>query len=345
MFSLIAALITQLRKVIADRRDLLLENAALRQQLAIYQRKGAPPKLSPADRLFWVWLSRFWQRWRSALVIVQPETVIKWHRQAWKRYWTWKSGQGGRGRPRIPPELRDLIMRMAKENPLWGAQRIHGELLGLGFEVGRETVRRYMHLARRQPPSQTWRTFLKNHAADIWACDFFTVPTLSFDTLYVFFFIEHHRRKLMHVNVTAHPTADWVWRQLIEATPWARQPLYLIRDRDASFGKGFIARARAIGIETVLSPFRCPQANGIAERMVGTFRQQCLDHVIILNERHLLRLVREYVEHYNLARPHRSLGLTAPELQPRMVRPQEGGSVVGREVLGGLHHEYSWKAA
>src|SRR6266540_449825 len=148
MFSLIAALITQLRKVIADRRDLLLENAALRQQLAIYQRKGAPPKLSPADRLFWVWLSRFWQRWRSALVIVQPETVINWHRQAWKRYWTWKSGQGGRGRPRIPPELRDLIMRMAKENPLWGAQRIHGELLGLGFEVGRETVRRYMHLAR-----------------------------------------------------------------------------------------------------------------------------------------------------------------------------------------------------
>jgi putative transposase len=202
-----------------------------------------------------------------------------------------------------------------------------------------------MHEARRRPPSQTWRTFLRNHAPEIWACDFFTVPTVSFKTLYVFFFIEHGRRKLMHVNVTAHPTADWVWRQLIQATPWGEQPRFLLRDRDASFGKGFAARARAIGIETVLSPFRCPQANGIAERMVGTFRGQCLDHVIVLNERHLRRLVAEYVEHYNRWRPHRSLELEAPEPRPRMLKPPDGGRVLARPVLGGLHHEYSWEAA
>jgi putative transposase len=255
--------------------------------------------------------------------------------------------------PLAPPGLEALLdleerpgRRRPSENPRWGAQRIRGELLGLGFEVARETVRRYMHLGRRRPPSQTWRTFLKNHGADIWACDFFTVPTLSFRTLYVFFFIEHGWRKLMHVNVTAHPTADWVWRQLIEATPWGMQPVFLLRDRDACFGKAFIARARTIGIETVLSPFRCPQANGVAERMVGTFRQQCLDHVIVLNERHLLRLVREYVEHYNASRPHQTLALTAPEPRPRMLKPPpDHRRLVARPVLGGLHHEYSWEAA
>jgi len=234
---------------------------------------------------------------------------------------------------------------MARENRLWGAQRIRGEMLSLGYEVGRETVRRYMHQARRRPPSQTWHTFVRNHVPEIWACDFFTVPTFSFKTLYVFFFIEHGRRKLMHVNVTAHPTADWVWRQLIQATPLDEQPRFLLRDRDASFGKGFVARARAIGIETVLSPFHCPQANGVAERMVGTFRRQCLDQVIVLNERHLLRVVTEYVEHYNRCRPHRSLELRAPEPRPQMLKPPDRGRVVARPVLGGLHHEYSWEAA
>lgn len=345
MLTVLAALIAQFRHAFADRRDLLLENAALRQQLAVYWRQGKHPALRPADRLFWVWLSRLWSGWRAALVIVQPETVIRWHRLGWKRYWSWKSRHHRCGRPRIERELRELIMRMARENPLWGAQRIRGELLGLGYEVGRETVRRYMHDARRRPPSQTWPTFLRNHAPEIWACDFFTVPTLSFRTLYVFFFIDHGRRKLVHLNVTAHPNAEWVWRQLIQATPWGDQPSFLLRDRDASFGKGFVARARAIGIETVLSPFRCPQANGIAERMVGTFRRQCLDHVIVLNERHLLRLLTEYVEHYNYRRPHRSLALTAPQPQPRLLRPRDGGMVTARPVLAGLHHEYRWEAA
>jgi putative transposase len=234
---------------------------------------------------------------------------------------------------------------MAQENPLWGAQRIRGELLGLGFEVGRETVRRYMHEARRRPPSQTWRTFLSNHSREIWACDFFTVPTLFFSTLYVFFFIEHGRRRVVHFNVTAHPTANWVWRQLIEATPWDEQPRFLIRDRDACFGNQFITRARELGIEAVLTPFRCPQANAIAERMVGTFRRECLDHIIVISERHLVRILHEYAEHYNGARPHRSLALDAPVPRLRPLKPPDGGRVVSHPVLGGLHHEYRWKTA
>ena len=345
MLSLIAALFARLPKLFADRRDLLLENAALRQQLAVYQRAGPSPRLRTSDRLFWVWLSRLWTHWRSALVIVQPETVIGWHRKAWKRYWSWKSGAGRHGRPRIAEEVRDLISRMASENWIWGAQRIRGELLNLGFDVGLETVRRYMHLARRRPPSQGWRTFLRNHALELWACDFFTVQTFFFQTLYVFFFIAHDRRRLVHLNVTAHPTAEWVWRQLIEATPWKAKPRYLIRDRDACFGKAFNGRAGKIGIETVLAPYRCPQANGIAERMVGTFRRQCLDHVIVLNERHLQRLMREYVGHYNRWRPHRALALTAPAPPPRLSRPQGSDRVKASPVLGGLHHEYAWEAA
>lgn len=224
MLTLIVALSANLRHVFSARIDLLLENAALRQQLVIYQRSSARPRLTTVDRLIWILLSLSWLRWRSALLIVQPATVVGWHRHSWKRYWAWKSRRSLCGRPWLAVELRELIMRMARENPLWGAQRIRGELLGLGFEVGRESVRRYMHQARRRPPSQTWRTFLENHAPDIWACDFFTVPTLSFRTLYVFFIIEHGRRKLVHVNVTAHPTVEWVWRQLIEATPWGRRP-------------------------------------------------------------------------------------------------------------------------
>jgi transposase InsO family protein len=195
-------------------------------------------------------------------------------------------------------------MRIARENPRWGAKRLRGELLSLGFEVGAETVRRYRLQARRHPPSQSWRTFLANHAPHIWACDFFTVHTATFKNLYVFFLIDHRRRAIVHFNVTRHPTADWTWRQVIEATPWGVQPQFLIRDRDACFGKNFVARARDIGIETILTPFRAPKANAIAERMVGTFRRECLDHIIVLNERHLISVVSEFVEHYNASRPH-----------------------------------------
>ena len=321
------------------RRDLVLENLALRHQLAMCSRR---PRVRNADRALWAQLLRRWGEWRSALVVLEPATVIRWHRAGWRRYWTWKSRPHRPGRRRIPLEARELIVRLARENSRWGAVRIRGELLALGYDISAETVRRYRLRALRRPPSGRWRTFLANHRSEIWAADFFTVPTLTFGTLYVFFVISHARRRIEHVNVTAHPNADWVWRQLIEATAWNRRPRYLIRDRDSSYGAGFIARARRIGIETVLTPFHAPQANGIAERLVRTLRQECVDHLIPLNERHLRRLLLEYVDYYNATRPHRTLDLETPE-GPRTAQPD--GVVIAKPVLGGLHHRYERRAA
>lgn len=328
-----------------SRRDLVLENLALRQQLLVLTRSSRRVKLKPADRLFWSWLARRLTSWRSTIAIVQPDTVVRWHRTAWRRYWTWKSRRVGPGRPRLAPELRALIQRLARENPRWGSVRIRGELRKLGYEVGAESIRRYRHLAGRRPPSQSWPTFLRNHAPHIWAADFFTVPTAGFQTLYVFFFIAHDRRRLVHFNVTAHPTAEWVWRQLIAATPWARQPRYLIRDRDRCYGGAFIPRAAELGIQTLLTPIHAPKANAIAERVIGTVRRECLDHLIVFNERHLRRLLQEYVEHYNRGRPHRSLSLAPPEERPIRLIATAGGRVKARPVLGGLIYEYESEAA
>ncbi len=273
--------------------------------------------------------------------MVEPDTVVRWHRSAWRAYWRWRS-RGGSGRPRIPAELQQLIVRMATENPRWGAARIVGELRALGFEVSARTVSRYRQQALRRPPSQSWRTFLRNHAPSIWAADLFTVQTLTFRTLYVFVVIDHGRRRIRHWNVTRHPNASWIWQQMIEATAWGQQPGFLIRDRDRSYGGDFIARARRIGIETILTPVRAPNANAIAERVIGTLRRECLDHIIAVNERHLRRLLYEYVEHYNAMRPHRSLALDSPEGKPVQRTPSQ--RAVGKPVLGGLHHEYRWAA-
>jgi putative transposase len=327
------------------RQDLVAENLALRQQLAVLTRPKRRPRLTPADRLFWSCLSSLWSPWRSTLVLVQPDTVIRWHRFAWRRYWTWKSRHMSAGRRRIPQEVRDLIRRMARENPRWGSIRIQGELRKLGYTVSAQSVRRYRRADRRRPPSQRWRTFLRNHAPHIWAADFFTVQTLTFQTLYVFFFITHDRRRLVHANITAHPTAEWVWRQLTEATPWDQQPHYLIRDRDRCYGGNFVPRAAGIGIETILTPVHAPKANAIAERVVGTLRRECLDLLIIINERHLRAVLREYVEHYNRARPHRSLELTPPIATALGIGPATPGRIVSRSILGGLHHEYERLAA
>ena len=231
---------------------------------------------------------------------------------------------------------------MSQENRCWGARRIQGELRALGYEVSAETVRRYRLQARRRPPSQRWQAFLANHRNEIWAADFFTVATVLFQTLYVLFFISHDRRRIEHINVTAHPNAACVWRQVIEATPWGRGPRFLIRDRDRSYGGDFIAKARAIGIETVLTPIRAPQANGIAERLIGTLRRDCTNHIIPLSERHLRRVLLEYVAYYNATRPHQTLGQETPE-GPREVRL--AGMVRGEEVLGGIHHRYERVAA
>ena len=231
-----------------------MENLVLRQQLAVYARGQTRPRLRNEDRLFWSVVARAWRPWRTHLQLVRPETVIRWHRTAWRRYWTWKSRNRRPGRPRIDPELRDLIRRVARENPRWGAIRIVGELRALGYTVSSRTVRRYRTQALRRPPSQSWRTFLENHAPHIWAVDLFTVQTLTLRTLYVIVFIGHRRRHIVHVNVTSHPTAEWVWRQLLEATPWGAQPRHLIRDRDRCYGMDFIAKASQIGIHTILTP-------------------------------------------------------------------------------------------
>ena len=246
------------RAVARERRELALENIALRHQIEVLTRNRRRPQLQPADRLLWSSLSRMWPSWRRHIVIVQPDTVVRWHRTVWRRYWRWKSRGGRRGRPRIEPELTELIRRMTQENPRWGHMRVLGELRKLGFRVSLLTVRRYRKDVPRDPLS-SWRTFLENHRPEIWASDFFTVHTLWFQTLYVFFFVAPDRRTVMHVNVTAHPTATWVWRQLINATPWGttpwgNSPRFLIRDRDRSYGGDFIERAKRIGIHTVLTP-------------------------------------------------------------------------------------------
>ena len=229
-----------------------------------------------------------------------------------------------------------MIRTMAIENPLWGTQRIRGELLKLGIVVSSRSIRRYRDRGPSRQPSQSWRTFLANHAQSIWAADLFVVHTLTFHTLYVIFFISHDRRQLIHFEVTAHPTAAWIWRQVLEATPWGRRPAFLIRDRDRVWGTDFPARSAAIGIETVLTPFRAPNANSIAERVVGTIRRECLDHMIIFSEQHLKNVLTEFVTYYNRDRPHRTLCLQTP--LPGAT--PTAGHVQTRRVLGGLHHVY-----
>jgi len=316
-------------------RDLAIENLVLRQQLAVLKQRRPRPRLTDADRLFWVVLSKIWPGWREPLHIVQPETIVRWHRQGFRYYWRWKSGR--RGRPRIYPEIRDLIRRMCQGNPLWGAPRIHGELLKLGIEASEATVSKYM-IKRRGPPSQTWRTFLENHAKEIIALDFFTVPTATFRILFVLIILSHDRRRILHVNVTTHPTAAWTARQLLEACGTDVEPRYLLRDRDAIYGKAFRRQVTALGIKEVTTAPRSPWQNPYAERLIGSIRRECLDHMIITSERHLKRILSSYVDYYHSARTHLSLEKDAPE--GRVVQPIEKGRVVELKRVGGLHHLY-----
>ena len=336
MIELLILLLKVLRATLRSRADLAAENLLLRHQLAVLTRPGRKrPPLRVRDKLVWILARRLCGDWRRHLVLVRPDTVVRWHRHAWKLVWRWKS-RGPLGRPRLSPEVRELIATMARENPLWGAERIRGELLKLGIVVSSRSIRRYRGRKPPRPPGQPWRTFLANHRPQLWAADLFTVQTLTFQTLYVLLLIAHGRRELVHVNVTANPTAAWVWRQLIEATPWDRQPRYLLRDRDAVYGGDFGSRAQRVGIKPLLTPIRAPRANAIAERVVGTLRRECLDHLLVLNERHLRAVLRDFVGYYNRDRPHRSLGLETPEPGAG----PEAGPVRSRPVLGGLHHVY-----
>jgi transposase InsO family protein len=336
MCEFLLLLVDLLRAIVRRRGDLVAENVLLRQQLAVLTRPTRQrPRLRDRDKLFWLLTHLVRHDWRRHLVLVAPATVVRWHRRGWRLYWRWRS-RAPMGRPRVTAEVRELIATMARDNPSWGAERIRGELLKLGIAVSRTSVQRYRRRGPARPPSQSWRTFLHNHRPAIWAVDLLTVQTLTFTTLYVLVIVSHARRELVHLNVTASPTAAWIWRQLIAATPWGRTPRFLVHDRDAVYGRDFARRARGLGVETLLTPVRAPQANAVAERLVGTLRRECLDHLVVVNERHLSSILAEFVRFYNQERPHRTLRLETPEPGVRSTT----GSIRASPVLGGLHHVY-----
>ena len=341
---MISALVRLLQLLLPSRRSLTLENLALRQQLAVYNRSVKRPRLGQIDHLFWVWLSRCWADWRSAVVIVQPKTVVAWHRQAFRRYWTWKSRRSGRkpGRPRLTQEIRQLIRKMKQANPIWGAPRLHGELLKLGLKISERTISRLLPKTGK-PPSQSWRVFLANHAGDLVSLDFFTVPTISFRILYVFLVVAHDRRRVVHFNVTTNPTAFWTAQQMIEAFPGDTAPGYLLRDRDGIYGNYFRERVAGMGVKEVLTAPRSPWQNPFAERLIGSVRRECLDHVIVLNRKHLRRILKSYFDYYHRSRTHLALEKDAPV--EREVQGPELGEVVEIPEVGGLHHRYERRAA
>lgn len=342
MSSLFVAFFTLLASTFRTHAALQAEILALRHQLAVFQ-KNAPRRLRlhRCDRLLWVVLYRFWSGWRRCLQMVKPDTVLRWHRRAFAWHWTRKSHRLP-GRPEVAANIRDLIRRMSQANPLWGAPRIHGELLKLGIAVAQSTVAR--HLSRsRKPPSQTWRTFLTNHLAQTAAIDFFTVPTATFRVLFVFVVLSHERRRVVHFGVTEHPTQEWTMQQMREAFPWDQAPRYLLRDRDAIYGTDFAAVTHDMGIKEVLTAPRSPWQNPFAERLVGSIRRECLDHVIVWNERSLRRTLHNYFAYYQRSRTHLALGKDAPE--SRAVEPPEQGRVVAIAQVGGLHHRYQRRAA
>jgi transposase InsO family protein len=313
---MLTLILTGLLFALRTRRALALENLALRHQLAVLQRAAPHPRLRRSDRLLWVLLSRLWNGWAYALLLFKPETVIRWHRAGFARCWTWKSRRIGPGRPAVAPDVRALIRRMSEANPLWGAPRIHGELRKLGIEISQATVSKYL-VRHRTPPSQTWRTFLTNHVQTLVAVDFFTVPTVMFKVLFVFVVLAHDRRRVVHFNVSASPTAYWTGQQLVEAFPWETAPRYLLRDRDGLYGAEFSSRVQSMGICEVKTAPRSPWQNPYVERLIGTLRRECLDHMVVLNETHLRRLLRDYLTYYHRCRTHLSLEKDAPE--PRAV--------------------------
>src|SRR5580700_6510458 len=321
--------------IFRPRAALQAENLVLRHQLNVLRRKS-PKRLAfgDVDRLVFTALYHVAPGVLDALKILKPQTVIRWHRAGFRTYWRWKSRPHG-GRPKTPADIRQLIRDMSVANPLWGAPRIHGELLKLGIDIGQTRVAKYM-ARKRRPPSQGWKTFLRNHADGIAAMDLFVVRTVSFRLLFGFLILRHDRRRILWVGVTAHPTAEWIARQLTEAFGWDRAPRYLIRDRDRAYGEVVTRRLRAQGIrDRPISP-RSPWQNAYAERLIGSVRRECVDHVVVFGERHLRHLLLVYKNYYNVTRTHLSLNKDAPS--PRAV--QATGHVISLPILGGLHHQY-----
>jgi hypothetical protein len=338
VFDWVPLLVGVLRAPLRGRQALVLENLLLRRQLAVALRARPCPRLRRRDRVFWVVARRLCADWRRQLVLVHPETVRRWHRRGWRLY-RWRRSRRPTGRPRVPSEVRALLRRLSEDHRLWGTERIRGELRKPGFTVGNGSIRRYRWRPAPRPPSQTWRTLLRNHAPQIWAADLFAAPTLTVRTRFVLFFITHDRRELVHARVTAHPTAAWAWRQLIEATARGRRPRYLLRDRAAVYGRAFAAQAATLGIGTLLTPFRASRANAIAERVIRTLRTECLDHVLVLDERHLERVLKAYVADDNTARPDPARAWCRRYRSPRPRRPRRphpSGSSPGASSAGGI---------
>jgi transposase InsO family protein len=335
MFGLFCFILAIWASPFKSKSRLEAENAVLRHHLIVLRRKvRGRVWLTNNDRWFFIQLYRWFPSILKVLTIIRPETLVRWHRAGFRSDWRWKSSPRG-GRPLIEADLRALIRRMSVENPLWGAPRIHGELLKLGFEVAQSSVAKYM-VRRSGSPSQGWRTFLRNHAPDIAAMDLFVVPTVGFDLLYAFVIIQLDRRNLVWVNVTTNPTAEWIARQITEAFPWDDAPQYLIRDRDRIYGTIVTRRLRAMGIRDKPTALASPWQNDFAERVIGSIRRECVDHFVVLGEAHLRRVLRVYAGYYNDIRTHRSLDKDAPVSRP----VQRTGTINSRPILGGLHHHY-----
>jgi len=325
-----------LKSLFTDKASLAMENLALRQQLAVYEKAISRPRLTNRDRFFWVLLRKLCPGWEKFLLIVQPETVVKWHRRGLRLFWRWKSRR--RGRPKVSDEIGNLIREISRENPTWGAPRIEAELVLLGYDVSESTVARYM-LRLKQPPSPTWRTFLSNHVSDMVGIDFFTIPTATFRILFCLIVLSHERRKILYFNVSANPTAEWAAQQIVQAFPYDSAPRYLLRDRDTIFQNPyFMARIRNMGIREVICAPQSPWQNPYAERVIGSIRRECLNFMIILNENHVKRILKDYFSYYNHWRGHQSLGGNAPN--PREIEPPEKGKIISIPHVGGLHHVY-----
>jgi hypothetical protein len=340
MFSLISTILRVLRSGLQSRSQLLLENMALRHQLTVLSRSVPKPRLRNSDRLLWMLLQRCWSDWRRGLLIVQPRTVVAWHRSGFRLFWRWKS-RVRYGRPSLERELVSLIRHRWSSNPTWGSRRFQAELAKLGITVSDSTIRKYR--PRRQRANQTWTTFLHNHAKDLIAVDFFTVPTATFRVLYVFLVLAHERRKVLHFNVTDCPSAAWTAQQLTEAFAYSHPPRSLLRDRDHIYGAEFQSRTLALGLHEKLIAPRSPWQNPFVERMIDSIRRECLDHVIVLDAHHLRRVLANYLDYFHRHRTHRALAQDCPHTRP--TEPPERGKIIALPLLGGLHHRYTRQAA
>jgi transposase InsO family protein len=327
-----------LQDLTRSRDDLLAENALLRQQLIVAARTTKRPTFEAHERGLMVLLARLVPQWRDAMLLVKPETILRWHREGFRLFWRWKS-KPRNPKPNLPMDIITLIRRMAEENRLWGAERIRGELLKVGIRVAKRTVQRYMRAVRRHPPGgQTWATFLRNHRHQTWACDFLQVYDLRFRPIFAFFIIDLGSRRVVHMSVTREPTSVCVAQQMRNATPFGAGPRFIIRDRDDKYGLEFDRAARGAGARVLRTPVRAPRANAVCERFLGSVRRECLDHVLVLSERHLVTLLVEYCRYFNEARPHQGLHQLVPVGSCSAAKGR--GTVVAFPVLRGLHHDY-----